>query len=247
MIANIERKITERDLINEAKLAGKIPELMRGIIRRQVIEQQVRKAGISPTTADLQQAADKFRLVNKLESAAATQKWLAERFLSVDDFEEMVTQELISQQLARYLFGDRVEQFFYQNLVEYTSAIIYEVILEDRNLAMELFYSLQEGDLSFADVAYQYIPNPELRRRGGYIGKVGRKQLRPEISATIFAAKPPQLLAPIVTAVGVHLIQVEEIVEPRLDDDLRQQILMEMFDLWLADAIAAYPQCPIEI
>jgi parvulin-like peptidyl-prolyl isomerase len=92
---------------------------------------------------------------------------------------------------------------------------------------------LQEGDLNFADVAERYIPIPELRRQGGYIGKVKRKQLRPEVSAAVFAAKPPQLLQPIVSAVGIHLIRVEEIIESQLDERLYDRILMEMFDLWL--------------
>ena len=241
MSINNHPEISDRDLIYEAKIAGKIPELIQGILRRKVIARQVQEAGINPTIAELQAAADKFRIVNQLESAEATQKWLRDRFLSIDDFEDMVTQNLISNKLAQHLFGDRVEQIFAQNLLDYSGAIIYEVILEDRNLAMEIFYSLQEGDLSFADVAHQYISVPELRRRGGYIGRVSRKQLRPEISAAVFAAKPPQLIEPIVTAVGVHLIQVEEIIEPQLDERLHQQILTEMFEQWLVETIAAYP------
>jgi parvulin-like peptidyl-prolyl isomerase len=231
-------KISNRDLIYEAKIAGKIPELIQGILRRQVIDRHVQEAGIEPTLAELQAAADRFRLLNKLESAEATNQWLEANFFSLDDFEYIVTQNLITHKLAQHLFGDRVEKFFYQNLLDYSSATIYEVILEDQNLAIEIFYSIQEGDLSFADVAHQYIPDPELRRRGGYLGKVGRKQLRPEISAAIFAAKPPQLVKPIITAVGVHLIQVEEIFQPQLDEQLHQQILTDLFDLWLAETIA---------
>jgi parvulin-like peptidyl-prolyl isomerase len=235
-------KINDRDLIYEAKISGKIPELIQGIIRRQIIERQVQLAEIQIMTAELQSAADQFRLVNQLESAESTNKWLQDRSISLDDFEYMITQELLAQKLASHLFGDRVEQFFHQNLLDYNYAMIYEVILEDRELAMEIFYSLQEGDLRFADVADRYISVPELRRRGGYVGKVGRKQLRPEISAAVFAAKPPQLIDPVVTAIGVHLIQVEEIVEPQLDEQLRQQILTEMFDRWLAAAIAEHPK-----
>jgi parvulin-like peptidyl-prolyl isomerase len=241
-------KISDRDAIYEAKIASKIPELIRGILRRRIIEQEINTAGIEPTVIELQLAADKFRLVNRLESAEATKQWLEQRLLSLDDFEYMITQDLLSHKLAQHLFGDRVAPFFHQNLLDYSGAIIYEVILADYNLAMEIFYSLQEGDLSFADVAHQYIPVPELRRKGGYIGKVSRKQLRPEISAAVFAAKPPQTLEPIVTAVGVHLIQVEEIIEPQLDERLNQQILTEMFDGWIADAIASLlPQVQIEI
>ena len=230
-------KISDRDLIYEAKLAGKIPSLIRGIIRRRIIEAHVKKAGIEPSAAELQQAADKFRMIEHLESAEATNKWLQELHLSVDDFEDLVTQDLLANKLAQHLFADRVEQFFHQNLLDYSAATFYEIMLEDRDLAMELFYSLQEGDLSFADVAQQYIADPEFRRRGGYVGTVGRKQLRPEISAAIFAAKPPQLIKPVITAVGVHLIQVAEIIEPKLDERLHHQILTELFERWLSEKV----------
>jgi parvulin-like peptidyl-prolyl isomerase len=248
MSTNTNIKIGDRDLFYEAKIAGKIPELVRGILRRKIIGQQVEKAKIQPTIAELQQAADRFRIVNKLESAEATNKWLQDYCLSVDDFEDIITQEILYNKLAQHLFGDRVEQLFHQNFLDYSKAIVYEVILEDRDLAMEIFYSLQEGDLSFAEVANRYISDPELRRRGGYIGNVTRKQLRPEISAAVFAAKPPQLIKPAITAVGVHLIQVVEIVEPQLDEQLRQQILTEMFDRWLAERTAEImPQIQLEL
>lgn len=241
-------KISSTDLIFEATIAGKIPELVRGILRRQIIDRHVREAAIEATPAELQAAADRFRLRNKLESAEATKQWLSANFISIDDFEYTIAQNLITDKLAQHLFDNRVKEFFYQNSLDYTSAIIYEVILEDRDLAMEIFYSIQEGDLSFADVAYQYISDTELRRRGGYLGKVGRKQLRPEISAAVFAAKPPQTLKPIVTAVGVHLIQVEEIVRPELDAALHQQILTDLFNRWLAEIIATLvPSVSIEI
>jgi hypothetical protein len=245
---NTRIKISDRDLIYEAKIAGRIPDLVRGIIRRKIIGQQAAKAGIAPSAVELQQSADRFRTLNQLASAEATNKWLQERCLSVDDFEDMVTQDLLSNQLAQHLFGDRVEQFFHQNFLDYSAVIFYEVILEDRDLAMEIFYSLQEGDLSFGDVAHQYIADPEHRRRGGYVGAVARKQLRPEISAALFAAKPPQLIKPIITAVGVHLIQVAEIIEPKLDERLQHQILMEMFDRWLTEKIAEIsPQIAIDL
>lgn len=234
----VDREIKDRELIYEAKISGKISELVQSILRRNVIAAQINKAGIELTAVELQQAADRFRIVNQLETTEATKKWLEDGGLSLDDFEYIVTQELLAHKLAEHLFCQRVEQFFHQNLLDYSGAILYEVILEDRDLAMEIFYSLQEGDLSFADVAHQYSSGLELRRRGGYIGKVSRKQLHPEISAAVFAAKPPQLISPITTAVGVHLIQVEEIITPKLDEQLYQQILAQMFDLWLDAQIA---------
>jgi parvulin-like peptidyl-prolyl isomerase len=208
-------KISSRDLIHAAKIAGKIPELIQDILRRQIIDRYIQELGIEITEAEVQVAADRFRLLNKLENVETTNQWLSANLLSLNDFEYIITYNLITNKLAQHLFADRVEKFFHQNLLDYSGAIVYEVVLADRNLAMELFYLIEEGDLRFADVAHQYITDPELRRRGGYLGKVGRKQLHPEISAAVFAAKPSQLIKPIVTDVGVHLIQVEEIFYPQ--------------------------------
>ncbi|MCL2937881.1 MAG: peptidylprolyl isomerase, partial [Trichodesmium sp. MAG_R02] len=77
------------------------------------------------------------------------------------------------------------------------------------------------------------IEDIELRRQGGYRGVLYRKDLKPEISAAVFAAQPPQMIKPIVTAKGVHLIFVEEIISAELDKKLRSQIFAELFDEWV--------------
>ncbi len=69
--------------------------------------------------------------------------------------------------------------------------------------------------MNFYEVAHQYIQDTELRRKGGYRGMVQCKELKPEISAIIFAAQPPQVLKPIVTSKGVHLILVKDIIQPQ--------------------------------
>ena len=121
--------------------------------------------------------------------------------------------------------------------MDYIGVIMYKVVLDNEYLAMELFYGIQEGEMSFYEVAHQYIQDTELRRKGGYRGIVRRKELKPEISAAVFAAKPPQVLKPIVTSSGVNLILVEEIIQPELDDKLSSQIMFNLFDEWLKQQI----------
>jgi parvulin-like peptidyl-prolyl isomerase len=64
-----------------------------------------------------------------------------------------------------------------------------------------------------------------------------RSKLKPEISAAVFAANPPQILKPNVTATGVHLIQVEELIQPELGDSLKNKILTDLFTSWLKQQI----------
>jgi parvulin-like peptidyl-prolyl isomerase len=137
-----------------------------------------------------------------------------------------------------HLFADKVEPFFYEHQLEYTGAAIYEVILDDEDIAWEIFYALQEGEICFQEIARQYIKEPELRRAGGYQGVQSSANLRPEIAAAVFAATPPQIIKPIMTPKGVHLISVEEIIQPQLDEQLRVKILGDLFADWLKQQIA---------
>jgi parvulin-like peptidyl-prolyl isomerase len=238
MLTATKNRISLENLIDEVKMSGRVNELIQSVLRRQVIAQQAEENGIRTTDEELQIATDNFRTLNSLETVEDTWKWLQSHFLSLDDLGAIVKDQLITGKLAHHLFAEKVERFFYQNLLEYSGATIYEVVLEDKELGMELFYLIEEGDLSFADVARQYIADPELKRRGGYLGTINRKQLRPEISAAVFMAKPPELITPVVTAMGIHLIYVEEIIQPELDSQLHQQIMMNMFDRWLEQQIA---------
>lgn len=231
--------VTTEDIFHQVQLSCEIPKMIEGILTRKIIAVTAENAGINIETEDLQQAADQFRLMNKLQNADETWSWLKKYSLSLDDFEELVYTNLLCNKLIQHLFAEQVEPYFFEHQLDYAAAIIYEVILDDEDLAIELFYALTEGEISFYEIAHQYTQNSELRRAGGYRGKVHRQGMKPEISAAVFAAQPPEILKPIITAKGVHLILVEEIIQPELDEKLRAQIMSNLFSEWLKQQIEA--------
>ena len=231
--------ITSQDLLHQIKITGKIPELLNGILQRQVLEDAAAELKLEISGDELQAGADQFRATNKLETIPATQKWLTDRMLSVDDFEQLVTTNLLAPKVAHCLFASKAAPYFYQNTLDYASAVIYELILPDKNLAIELFYAIQEGDMSFADVARTYGQNLEVQRQGGYLGTVSRKKMIPEVSAAVFAAQPPQILKPIEVGKQVHLILVEEVIMPQLTPQMQEQIMWQLFQEWLQAKVVA--------
>ncbi|MDJ0605404.1 MAG: hypothetical protein PX482_17400 [Microcystis sp. M53602_WE12] len=90
--------ITNQDLIQQLKLSGKVPEIVEGIIARKIITETATAAGIKNTTAELQQAADQFRLAKGLHNAKDTWNWLQKQGLSLDDFEAIVGSSVIVMQ-----------------------------------------------------------------------------------------------------------------------------------------------------
>ncbi|MBD3886023.1 peptidylprolyl isomerase [Phormidium tenue FACHB-886] len=224
--------ISRDEIMHQAKLACQIPLLVEGLISRKLIARRAEAEGVEVETDELQKIADVFRATHGLLDAKDTWAWLNKHGLSLDDFEEMIHTTVLSSKLANQLFADKVEPFFVQHQLNYSRAVIYEVVLDDDDLAMELFYALQEEELSFHEVAHEYIQEPELRRVGGYRGALRRADLKPEVAAAVFSATPPQILKPVITAKGTHLILVEEILQPELDETLRTQITAELFAEW---------------
>jgi parvulin-like peptidyl-prolyl isomerase len=229
--------ISESDIIQSVKLSCQMPGVVEAIATQKIIAQAAQEAGIKVEEEELQQEGDKLRLEQKLVKAKDTWAWLKKHYLSLNEFEELVYNNVLSRKLANHLFSTQVEKFFYEHQLDYVAAVTYQVIFENRDLALELFYALEEGEISFSEIARLYIQEPELRRAYGYQGLQHRKDFRPEIAAAVFAASAPEVLKPIQTPKGVHLIEVHEIIQPQLDEQLRQTIITELFSDWLRKQI----------
>ena len=225
--------ISPTEIAKYLKLSFKISDIIQEIEKQQLIEKIARDKEIIITEEELQKTADRFRFQNNLLSSQDTLKWLKKHDLSIEEFEKSLYNTALYNKVAQYMVGDRVEPYFYEHQLDYTQAIIYQIVLKDFDLALELFYSIQERELSFWDAAHQYIKDTELRRCGGYQGIVTRSQLKPEISAAVFASSPPEILKPIQINKKTYLILVEEIVQLELDKQLRDRITTKLFEQWL--------------
>ena len=229
-------EISTRDIIQYLKLSCQMPNVLQGLVSQKLIEQAATERKISLTEEEIQTAADLFRFENNLISSENTLRWLENYHLSVTEFEELIKNTLLKQKLARHLFAEQVEPYFYSHQSDFNQAIIHEIVFKDFNIAMELYYSIQEQEIGFWDVAHQYIEDSELRRRGGYMGKKTREQLPPEIAAAVFAIADtalPLVLKPMVVDKYTHLIYVEEIIKPTLNEPLQKKIIDRLFNNWL--------------
>ncbi|MDZ8260550.1 peptidylprolyl isomerase [Nostoc sp. ChiQUE01b] len=231
--------ISTSDIIHSLKLSCQIPAVVEAIASQSIIAEAAQAAGITVTPEEVQQEGDNLRFAKKLVKAKDTWSWLEKHHLSVDEFDELAYNKVLSRKLANHLFSNQLEKHFYEHQLDYIAAVTYEVVFEDRDLALELFYALEEGEINFPDIARLYISEPEIRRAYGYQGLRYRKDFRPEIAAAVFAAAPPEALKPITTPKGVYLIWVEEVIQPQLDEQLRQKIITESFADWLKQQINA--------
>jgi parvulin-like peptidyl-prolyl isomerase len=218
--------LTHLDLLQQVKYRYQLPDLVTAARQHQVLLSAAEKEGIVISAEELQQSADRLRIEHQLLSAKDTLSWLERYHFSIDDFENLAYITLIRSRLSEQLFADRVVTHFADRQLDYMRSTIYEIILPEHELAMELFYALQEQEMDFLAALHQYSPQPQAR-------SVRRRDLLPELSGLVFAATPPTLLSPIRTPKASHLIYVAAIVPAELTDEMRSQIQAELFDQWL--------------
>lgn len=218
--------LTHLDLLQQAKYRYQLPDLIMAARQHKVLLSAAETEGIVISTEELQQSADRLRIEHRLMSAKETLSWLERYYFSIDDFENLAYITLLRSRLSDQMFSDRVLTHFSDRQLEYIQSTIYEIILPEHELAMELFYALQEQEIDFLSAFHQYVPQARSR-------SVRRRDLLPELSAIVFAAAPPTLLSPIRTPKGSHLIYVATIVPAELTDEMRSQIQAELFDQWL--------------
>jgi parvulin-like peptidyl-prolyl isomerase len=224
--------ISAEDVLQQVKLSGQLGAVKNAIALRHLIQTTAVEQGIEVTPEEIQTCADEFRTANNLERTEETLAWLQRRELGVEDFEAMIHLSVLQSKLAKHLFADQVDTYFATHQLDYVTVAIYEVVLEDEDVALELFYSLKEGETTFFEVAQNYVQDTELRRRGAYRGILKRADLSAEVSSAVFASAPPQLLRPILTANGIHLIYVDEILQTELNKEVRHEILFSLFFEW---------------
>ena len=74
----------------------------------------------------------------------------------------------------------------------------------------EVAERIRSGEITFAAAARQYSTDQSNKNRGGDLGWFGRGRMVPEFEDAVFAAPTGQIIGPVVTSFGLHLIRVED-------------------------------------
>lgn len=207
------------------------------VLQKKVIDKAAEERGLSVTPEEIQVVGDRLRREKRLEKAADTIAWLADQMISVEDLEAGICDRLLAQKLAEHLFAKEVEKTFVQNKLQFDQIIFYQLIVTNLQLAREIFYEIQEGEISFFDAAHLYDIDENRRHLCGCEGKVYRWSLKPDIAVAVFSAKPGEVIRPIETERGYHLCMVEKFLPAELTPERYQEILHNLFNEWLSNEV----------
>ena len=214
-------------------------EICHQILGQKIVQKTASARNITVTPQEIQDESERIRREQKLEKISDTMAWLDANMLTPDEWEISIRNRLLVDKLARDLFAHQVEPYFAQNRLDYEEFVIYQILVPYQKLAQEIFYQIEEEEISFYEAAHIYDINPQKRFICGYLGKTYRRNFPPEVAAAIFRDPLPigQVVGPIQTEQGFNLFQIEEYVRAELTRERAQDILMQFFRQWLDNEI----------
>ena len=213
----------------------KLKQTCNEILYQRIIVEAASSRNITVTDKEIEAEANKVRCSLRLEKASDTLAWLSDNFLDPDGWEIAITNLLLSQKLASHLFSAQVEPYFAQNKLDFDRFILYQLVVPYEKLAQELFYQIEEEEISFYQAAHLYDIDRKRRYVCGYEGEVHRWNYHPDITAAIF--KTPvvigELIGPLKSESGYHLFKIEDYMPAQLTTEIKQEIIDELFMGWL--------------
>jgi parvulin-like peptidyl-prolyl isomerase len=117
--------------------------------------------------------------------------------------------------------------------------VVYSLLrLEDGGLARELYFQLQDGEATFADLAAQYAEGPERATRG-IVGPVPLTQAHPQLVERLRTAPVAEVQEPFRIDQWWLLFRLESLTPATFDEPMAVQMSQELFEQWLEQAVEA--------
>jgi peptidyl-prolyl cis-trans isomerase C len=185
---------------------------------------------------------------------AAFEGALQQAGLTEEQLRQQIREQLPVQEVQERVAGaagpsqEEVERFYEENkaaqfTTPQTRCVRHILFNKDqREQAEEVKRQLEAGG-DFAQLAKEFSQDPGSAEQGGDLGCLGRGETVPDFEDAVFGAEQGEILGPVETEFGYHVIEVTDIreeatrplseVETQIRDQLTTEAQAEEFTAWL--------------
>jgi parvulin-like peptidyl-prolyl isomerase len=226
--------VTGEAVITRLKQYGMMPQLLRELL----IDQAIADICLSPE--ETLAACQQFYQHHELKSEADLQAWVTVRGLRREDLDRLISRNIRLAKFKQATWGNKLETYFLQRKPHFDQVVYSLLRVKDAAIAQELFFRIQEGEQTFAELARQYSQGPE-SDTGGMIGPMPLSTPHPILANLLTRSQPGQLLPPTRLNDWVVIVRLEQLLPAQLNNAMCQQLLNELFETWVKERLD--PEC----
>lgn len=202
-----------------------IPQLLCEMIIDRAI------TSINCTPEEKKQTCQQFYQHWGLTSEAQRQRWQEQYHLSQQQLEDLATRRLRVEKFKENTWGHQLQSYFFQRKMQLTQVIYSLIRTQDVGLAQELYFRIQEGEQSFAELAGTYSEGPEAAT-GGLMGPVELGTLHPILAQLLYTSQVSVIRPPVVLGEWLAIIRLEKFIPAEFNEFMRRRLLQEKFEAW---------------
>ena len=201
---------------------------LQTLIEQALIRQAAAAQNVSITDADLD-----VELQAYIQRAGGTEAWGA--WLTSNGYTEAAFRDLLRDQLITERMRDQLTADWNAAVPQVHAR---HILLATEQEALDVLARLQSGD-DFAALAAVFSRDVTTRTNGGDLGWFAYDELlEPALADQAFALQPGEIVGPVQTGLGFHILQSLERGDRPLTEDIRAFIAQARFENWLNRLIA---------
>lgn len=163
-------------------------------------------------------------------------RWLAHNNFELSQLEELVMRTIKLDRFKKLTFNRKVDTYFLQRKSQLDRAIYRLLRVRDFHLGQELFFRIQDGEATFAELSQQHSEAQEAPN-GGLVGPQELSMPHPTLAQKIRSLKEGQLADPVQLNEWFVIIQLEKHLPAQLDDSMRARLIDELFNQWIQEKL----------
>jgi parvulin-like peptidyl-prolyl isomerase len=203
-----------------------LPQLRREIIIDQAI------ASITCSTEETTQAQQLFFQQHQLKSEADLSRWMDYYGVDQSQLPNIMIRPIRIEKFKQLTWGGRLDGHFLTRKGQFDKVLYSLLRVKERGTAQELYFRLQAGEQSFAELAREYSQGPEAQT-GGLVGPFELSSLQPNLAQILTTSQPGQISQPAYLNEWFVVVRLEKFLAAQLDEPMRQRLLNDLFKEWL--------------
>lgn len=241
-MANLaDLSLDAQDVVDFLRQNFRLTEIYQAIVEQRIVHQVALEQGIVVTLQEVEMEAEKLRYEKAFDNPIGFADWLTDCGATLSDFNQMVRFKLLTQKVMHSLFVDQVEAVFSQYPSGFDQLVLYKIVVPYEHLAQEIFYQIEEEEMSFFEAAHVYDIDENRRLNCGYEGTIQRRDLPPELATVLATTRAGELVGPIQAANQFYeLFWIDDLIYPTLNPALRSTILQQLYQNWMEHNINDY-------
>lgn len=231
-------QLTAEDIVTFLKFSNEFDSITEKITEHKLLVQAGKSHAFAPSQDDLQEVADDFRRFSGLHRAKDTQEWLDGMKVTVDDFEDFLTELVIKNKMLSEITAEKhLEEYFAQHSPDFDTVDIQHILLDDEAKANEIKALLEDDPDMFNELVLEHSIDEDTKYLQGKMSHIRKGTLAPEQEAKIFNASAGDILGPIKLGDEdfYEIVLVNSISAATMNEDVEEEVGTAVKGQWLSE------------